>query len=68
MITRKQASINNASFIAPSTIAIDQLKPNQRNNTTWSINIINQQMLKMTLNLVTDNGEVDMLIYTSCKS
>ena len=68
MITSKQANINSVSFIAPSTIAIDQLNPNQRNNNTWSINIINQQTLKMTLNLVTENGEVAMRIYTSCKS
>jgi hypothetical protein len=68
MITRKQASTNNASFIEPSTMAIDQLIPNQRSNNTWSANIINQQMLKMILNLVTDNGEVAMLIYTSCRS
>jgi len=55
-------------LIAPSTIAVDQLNPNQCSNRTWSTNIINQQMLKMTLNLVTDNGDVAMRIYTSCRS
>jgi len=34
MITRKQASINNASFIAPSTKAAVQLNPNQRSSIT----------------------------------
>lgn len=67
MITNKQASINNTTFIDPSTKAIVQLNPNQCNNNTWSTNIINQQRLKMILNLVTENGEIAMYIIPVAK-
>ena len=61
MITRRQASISNASLTTPSTIEVVQLSPNHLNKKMWSAIIISQQTLKIILNLVTDNGELAMI-------
>ena len=61
MITSRQLKISNPSFTRLSVIATVQPKSNQRNKKIWSAIMISQQMLNITLNLVTDNGEEAML-------
>ena len=62
MIIRRQARIRSVSLITPSISAVVQLSPNHLSKRTWSIIIISQQTLKIILNLVTDNGELAMVI------
>lgn len=66
MISR-QDSNNRITLTRLSTMDIFQESPNHFNNKTQSIKMINQLMLKMTLNRVTVNGDFD-IYYTNCNT